>query len=324
MESISKNLRKIAIGLAIFFSIILLLFIINQFLGFYDLLYRIHPYLAIGLTLLVGIIILYLIARLVYLWFSGSKAIVLSENPSQEEYENYLQATLALLRKNKSLRDFDFDNEDLSNADKVSIAFKELDRLTFPYIRSTANQIFLSTAISQNGALDSILILVSLLKMIWKLANVYQTRPSIKSICKLYLQVGSVIFMARSIEDSDLLEEQMEIIIASVLGDSLLSTIPGFKSVSNLIISSIMEGSVNALLTLRVGAISQAYLGMEAPQTKSFIKKHASLLSLKYLGSIVRDNSKVVVKTMAKGAKNATTGVAKKLFDFRKDKYEIY
>lgn len=324
MESITKNFRKIAIGLGIFFGIILFLFIVNQFFGFYDLLYRIHPYLAIGLTSLVGLIIIYIVVRLGYLWFNSSKALVLSENPSQEEYDQYLENTISLLKKNRFLKDFDFENENLTNADKVSLAFKELDNQTFPYIRTTANEIFLSTAISQNGALDSILILVSLLRMIWRLANVYQTRPSIKSIFKLYLQVGSVMFMARSIEDSDLIEDQMEVIIASILGDSLLSTIPGFKSVSNLVISSIMEGSVNALLSLRVGAISQAYLGMESPQTKTFIKKYASLLSLKYLGSIVRDNSKVVVKTMAKSAKNATTGVARKIFDFRKDKDEIY
>ena len=312
METVINSAKKILIGVGFLFGIIFLLFITNQFVLLYDLLTRIHPYFAMAVTALVAAVVLYIVIRIAFLWFKSPKVAVLAENPTDEEYNQYLDKTLEILKKNRLLKDIDFEREDISKADKVALAFKHLDDLSFPLIKGNANQIFLSTAISQNGSLDSIVVLFNMTKMIWQLANIYQTRPSIKSMGKLYLQVAGVVFMARTLEDADLIEDQMEPLIATLVGESLASAIPGMVPITNLVVSSVMEGSLNAYLTLRVGIIAQSYLGMESPQTKSFIRRHASLQSVGYMGSMIKDNGKLVIKTIINGAKKATSDKARK------------
>lgn len=81
-----------------------------------------------------------------------------------------------------------------------------------------------------------------------------------------------------------------------------------------------MEGSINAYLALRVGIVAQAYLGMEVPQTKNFIRKNASLQSLSYLGNIIADNSKLVAKTIVTSVKKAGSKTARKIFKKSKPK----
>ncbi len=153
-----------------------------------------------------------------------------------------------------------------------------------------------------------------MVRMVWQLAKVYQTRPSLKSISKLYLQVAGVIFMARSLEDSDIIEQQIEPLIATILGESLASAIPGMVPIANLIVSSIMEGSLNAFLALRVGIVAQSYLGMEVPQSKGFIRKTSSLHSLTYMRDIIKDNSRLVVSTIVNSVKKAGSNTAKRWF----------
>lgn len=120
--------------------------------------------------------------------------------------------------------------------------------------------------------------------------------------------------MARSIEDADVLEDQLEPLIAAILGESVASAIPGMVPITNLVVSSIMEGSLNSYLALRVGIVTQAYLGMEVPQSKSFIRKNASLQSLSYMGSIISGNSKLVIKAVVSSVKKAGSKTAKKWF----------
>ena len=78
-----------------------------------------------------------------------------------------------------------------------------------------------------------------------------------------------------------------------------------------------MEGSLNALLTLRVGIIAQSYLGMEKPETKSFIQKNASLQAFAQMGKIIKINGKLVAKSIVKATKNVASSTAKRWFSYR-------
>lgn len=309
-----KDLKRIAIGISFVLGVIFLLFIINQFIIFFGLLKAINVFLAYTITGLLAAILIYILIKIGFIWLKAPKVPILPVNPSEEEYQIYLSETIEMLKHNGNLIDIDFDSSEFTKEELVTMAFDTLDKKSLPLIKGNANTIFISTAISQNGSLDSVLVLTSLVKMIWQLARVYQTRPSLKSMGKLYLQVASVIFMARSIEDADIIEDQLEPLIAAILGESIASAIPGMVPITNLVVSSIMEGSINAYLTLRVGIVTQAYLGMEVPQTKSFIRKNASLQSLSYMGSIIADNSKLVIKSIASSVKKASSNTAKKWF----------
>lgn len=314
MNTIGKISKKLFFFSSIALGLFLFIFVLNQFVLFYDLLSRIHPYLALTMTGLLVVTTFYLIIKVIILWTKSSKLVILPENPTQEEKEHYYQMMMDFLKKNENLKKINFDDKSLSQEKLVDLGFKKLDDLSSPVIQTTASEVFLSTAISQNGSLDSIVVLVTLIKMVWKLASIYQTRPTLKSLGKLYMQVASVVFMARTIEDSDLIESQIEPLITTILGESLASAIPGMVPITNIIVSSLMEGSLNALLTLRVGIITQSYLGMEKPESKSFIQKNASLQALGQIGIILKDNGKIVAKSVMRAAKKASSNTAKRWF----------
>lgn len=316
MNSIVKTSRKLLLFSSIALGLLFLVFVLNQFVLLYDLLNRFNSYFALGVVALLGLIIIYLLLKLILLWKKSSKLVILPENPTEEQKEEYFISMIEFLKRNKNIKVVNFDDESFSKETLVDLGFQELDSLSNPVIHTTASQIFLSTAISQNGSLDSIAVLIALIKMVWHLASIYQTRPTLKSMGKLYMQVASVVFMARTIEDSDLIETQIQPLITTILGESFASAIPGMIPITNLVVSSLMEGSLNALLTLRVGIITQSYLGMEKPETKSFIQKNASLQAFAQMGKIIKVNGKLVAKSILNATKNVARSSAKRWFNY--------
>ncbi len=56
-----KDLKRILIGVGLVIGIIFFLFIVNQFILFFELVKNIHPYLAIFLTSIIVIALVYVI-----------------------------------------------------------------------------------------------------------------------------------------------------------------------------------------------------------------------------------------------------------------------
>lgn len=314
MNQLGRRLGKILTILGIFLGLVFLVFLVNQFYLLYQLLKGIHPWVGGLFVGLLAFALAYLLIRLVLLYIRSLPAPQLPDYPTQEDYDRYLEDMLACLSKNRLLSRDLLSDESRSKEERVTIALDSLDREGEPIIRRHANSIFLSTTISQNGSLDAIMVLVTLVKMVWQLGQVYGTRPSLKSLGKLYLQVASLVFMARSLEDSDLIPAQLEPMIAGLVGESMASAIPGMVPMSNLIISSVMEGAINAFLTLRVGFIAQAYLGMERPKPKNVIQRQASLQAVKELGIIIKDSGKSVVTAFMDRVKRTARDTAKGWF----------
>lgn len=314
-----KDIRRILWGIAFILGLLFIVFVVNQFTLLYQFLSIIHPILAMTVLALIGGGILYVLYRLVNQLLRSPKVIELDENYTEEEYANYLDLVLALLQKNPHVTLLEEDTA-LSKEEQVQTYFTQLDDLSLPLIKQNANAIFLSTAISQNGSLDSLVVLFSLLRMVWQLAGIYQTRPSLISLAKLYIQVASVVLMARTIEETDLIEYQMEPLITTIVGESIASAIPGMVPITNLVVSSLMEGAINAFLTLRVGIITQEFLGRTQAANKQTLRRSASMQSVKFMGSIIKDNSKVVVKTVGNAARKAGVGTAKRWFNFSDNK----
>ena len=314
MNQLGRRLGKILTILGVFLGLVFLVFLVNQFYLLYQVLQGIHPIAAGIFVGLLALALAYLLIRLVFLYIRSLPAPQLPDYPTQEDYDRYLDDMLVCLSKNRFLSRELLTDESRSKEERVTIALDSLDRAGEPIIRKHANSIFLSTSISQNGSLDAIMVMVTLVKMVWQLGQVYGTRPSLKSLGKLYLQVASLVFMARSLEDSDLIPAQLEPMIAGLVGESMASAIPGMVPMSNLIISSVMEGAINAFLTLRVGFIAQAYLGMERPKPKNVIQRQASLQAVKELGIIIKDSGKSVVKAFMDRVKRTARDTAKGWF----------
>lgn len=316
-----KDLKRLLIWGGVILGVLMTIFIVNQFWTLYQLLAQFHPIFAAA-------VIAVLVLGLAYICFKVTRQLVKNQvvielplNPSDEEYTAYLDSWLTMLAKNPHLdatqyqpliKEDELTLDAESKAALINEGLATLKEKSLPMIKENANAIFLSTAISQNGSLDSFMVLFSLLRMVWQLASFYETRPSLVSLLKLYLQVASVVLMARTIEDADLIEDQMEPLIASIIGESLASAIPGMVPVANLVVSSLMEGTVNAFLTMRVGLITQNYLGNAQALEKSSLRRATSTQALRHMGSIIKSNSSIVLKTVGNAAKNASFGKAKR------------
>ncbi|UUX34973.1 DUF697 domain-containing protein [Fundicoccus culcitae] len=311
-----KDLRRILLWVSIIFGIIFTIFIINQFITLYQFLAAINSVFAIITVSALLIAITVIAYKLGRVLFSKPLVIELADNASNEEYQEYIKLLTEQLKTNPLLAEIEFKADDPHLEEKIEESFTLLNEKSLPLIKENANAIFLSTAISQNGSLDSFMVIFSNIRMIWQLANIYGTRPSLASLIKLYAQVGSIMLMARTMEDSDLIETQMEPLIASILGESIASAIPGMVPIANLVVSSMMEGSVNAFLTLRVGLVTQNYLSSYHRLNQQTLKRSTSMLALSYMGSIIRTNSKTVLKTVGNAAKKAGVGTAKRWFGF--------
>lgn len=315
MKNWRNWLRIIATG----FLVLMGIFIFNQFMQLYRNLSMIHPILGLTVIIILLALLAYYSYKLVQEFIKLPKEIDLADGASPEDYEAYVITCLDRLKNNPSLQAWDFDWESIQDQEaieQVQAAHQVLREHSIDLIKTQAETVFLSTAISQNGSLDAMTVLVVLTKMVWQLIKTYDTRPSLAKIVAIYTNVATTILMARGLEDLDLIEAQIEPLISSILGGSLLSMIPGSVSVTNLIANSILEGSINSLLTLRVGIVTIDYLASVKDTDSSKVKRSASLEATKLLGSIIKDGSVKVIQVMVRSIKNAGIQTGKKFLPF--------
>ena len=104
------------------------------------------------------------------------------------------------------------------------------------------------------------------------------------------------------------------------MGTSAGKSIPMFGSVTDVIMDSLLQGSINAFLTLRVGIICRQYCSSSKLPARFSIRKNAFAEATLLLGNLVtRGSSKVVkgvlkalgrrgVNTMKRGYQNVEKG----------------
>lgn len=225
---------------------------------------------------------------------------------NKEVYGEYISKLLLSLKENKALKSIDYDFIGSNDTEKVENAFLKLKKISKTIITRNSNVIFISTAISQNGVFDTISVFFTLLRMVYEIVHVYENRPSFSRILHLYVQIASASLIAGTIEDMDIIDEQLEPILTSLLGGSFISAVPGGVGVSTFVINSIVQGSVNALLSLRVGVISQRYLSATVKVDKKDLRKGAAMEAAKSLESVIRENASYIFKEVVSVTKRAT------------------
>ncbi|HNZ50439.1 MAG TPA: YcjF family protein [Bacilli bacterium] len=143
-----------------------------------------------------------------------------------------------------------------------------------------AKTVMISTAISQNGRLDLITVLVVNLKMIKEIVLKSGFRPSYAKLGKLSANVLGTALIAEGLEGLDF----NDIFPASTT--NFLSEIPLIKPLA----SSIIQGISNALLTIRVGIITRKYLYAEYKNySKNEVRRDSIKESIKLLPSVIKD-----------------------------------
>ena len=159
-------------------------------------------------------------------------------------------------------------------------------------VKQMASAVFLTTAVSQSGRLDGLLVLAAQSRMVWRIAHLYNQRPSLREISYLYANVAATSFVAGELDDLEL-HQMIQPVVAGTLG-AAGGVIPGFQVMTTIMVNSLLSGSANAFLTLRVGIITKDYCGSLVAEPRTQVRRAATGEAARLLSGIVKESGKRV------------------------------
>lgn len=175
----------------------------------------------------------------------------------------------------------------------VELALESLDAEADREVRKMARMVFMTTAVSQSGRLDALLVLAAQSRMVWRIAHIYYQRPSLREMAHLYSNVAATAFVAGEL-DSVELHQMIQPMVAASLG-TVGGAIPGLQVVTSVAVNSLISGSANAFLTLRIGMIARAYCGSLVAQPRTRVRRSATAKAARMLSDVVSDCGKQVI-----------------------------
>lgn len=137
-------------------------------------------------------------------------------------------------------------------------------------IREWARTVFLVTAISQNSKFDSLAVIAINYKMIEDIVLSTGFRPTRPQMIRLYIRViatALVSYLAsdalgdfsRDLASSIPAESALDVDMVEMSDHRFLDTIRRAR-IPGIIFGSALDGAINALLTLRIGYVTRAYI----------------------------------------------------------------
>lgn len=158
-------------------------------------------------------------------------------------------------------------------------------------IIKNAKVVMISTAICQSARFDMLTVFTVNLQMVKQLVLKCGFRPSMKNLSKLTVNVFSTALIAEGLENMRL-EDVLPNSTMQVLGE-----IPFIKP----LISSVLQGIANALMTIRIGCVCRRYLFSDGSVvTKEDIRKQALKEAVKLLPLVLADTITFFPKKIVK------------------------
>lgn len=285
-----RRLAGILIPLAILAMISFFVIVVNQSFQLVELAGRAHPVL--GDIVFWGIVAVFAFCVGVpfFIIFTMPATLVPPAEADGPAYEKHLQRLRRRLERNPHVPGAP------SEIDDLQAALSRLDGLADEKTKAAASQVFMMTAISQNGSLDALLVLAAQSKLVLHVARVYYQRPTIRDLVYLYSNVAATAFVAAELEDVDL-SEQIQPVVTAVLG-STVAAVPGMSAAAGLFVNSVTTGAGNAYLTLRVGIITRQYCRSVIRPQRSAIRHAAAVQAARLLGAVARDGAAAVASAL--------------------------
>lgn len=238
------------------------------------------------------------------------RSLKVPADDSGPEFDRHLRELRKRLRKNAHLSPMPLDTRE-----EIEAALEVLGERADVVIRKTAGEVFITTAVSQNGSLDAVFVLAAQSRMTWTLAHLYYQRPGPRELAYLYANVAATAFVTSEIEDFDL-AAQLQPVISGAFG-SVAGAVPGAQAVGTLATNAIFGGAANAFMTLRIGLIARDYCGALVRPDPRLEKRSATAGAALMLGGVVTDGARQVAaafvtasaRSVADAAKGAARGV---------------
>lgn len=297
--------RRLFVAAAVIVAVCICSIIIAGLTSLVALADRIHP--------VAGQVVFWLVLAAIgvlalYAAFSYARmpAALVAPAKDSADYAAYLEILRARLRANPRTK-----TRDVETLAEIEAALAELSAEADGVVRNTASVVFLSTALMQNGRLDGLVVLVTQIRMVWRIAQVYVQRPSPRQMLQLYANVAGTAFVASGLESLDIGE--MFAPLATSVVPALKGAIPGLSGVSHLLVRCVSTGAANAFLTLRVGEVARRYCELTASASPDSIRRSATASAVQHLGRIVRENGVLVSRKIweSTGGAIVESGMAK-------------
>ena len=220
----------------------------------------------------------------------------------------YQETLRGHLQRNPLLTDVD-----LASDDGLSHALARLGEEADGLVKRTASTVFVSTAVMQNGRLDGLFVLASQLRLVWRVAVIYRSRPSPRQLLHLYSNVAANVLIADNLQEVDFAEIATPIVAA--IFPSIKGGIPGLQGISTLLVNSLANGAANAFLTLRIGLVAKAYCSALSTPVPGRVRRSATLEALDLVAGIVKEQGRRVVERSWQVVRDGVSDVAESAVD---------
>jgi Domain of unknown function (DUF697) len=188
----NRTLVRITLLMSMFVVVVVFaVIVINQSVQVIQLARGVHPRL--GDAVLWGLVFVYsaLLLTPAVLWLRLPKQLQPPAKTDGPEYSTFLAGVRKRLSRNSRLA-----GQALSTEADIQAALRTLDGQADRVVSDAASTVFLSTAVSQSGRLDGLVVLVAQSRLVWQVAHIYQQRPSVRQFVQLYANVASTAFVA--------------------------------------------------------------------------------------------------------------------------------
>ncbi len=188
--------------------------------------------------------------------------------------------------------------------DHIEIHLKKLDAKVDKLIHAEAVGVGVATAFSMNGTVDAFVVLWRNANLIARISQIYFGRPHLGGTLLILRDVAAIVIVSRALED---VTDMTGDVIGGLLG-----------RMGGLIAGPVMDGAVNAMLTLKMGYLAKrrcrAFEGWSARQARSIsaealerVKKESGSVAtdlLKRCGGLTSRAAWAAEQTMS-GSRNA-------------------
>lgn len=297
----NTTVRRIVFWGALFASIAFGVIIVNQTLQLAGLAARVHPRLGDAVFWSIALALGASFAVPFLLLFRLPKPLVPPREDSGQAFEQHLDRLRQRLGRNPNLRE-----RPLGTREEIEAALTLLKVQATEVVKRAGSRAFLTTAISQNGALDVLLVLGIQARLVWDVSHVYFQRPTFRDLTYLYSNVLTTAFLAGEIDDAEM-SEAMQPALSAVMG-SAAAVVPGLQVASTVFVNSVLSGTANAFLTLRVGVIAEEYCRALTRPQKAMLRRVAVAQAGAMLGSIAVVGAGKVSAALGRAAGKAVSG----------------
>jgi hypothetical protein len=290
----SATIKKIALLFASFTLVVFAVFVFNQTAQIVQTARVVSPVFGDGIMWALVFAYCLLLITPAVLWFRLPRRLTPPATVDAPGYDRFMDDFAKRLSRNFRLRGMRLDS-----TKQIEAAVQILDQQADDAVTSAASAVFLSTAVLQSGRLDTLVVLAAQTRLIWNVAHIYDQRPSLRDFARLYAHVAATAFIAAGLEDVD-----YDVLISTIFG-STVAAIPGMSILAN----SVLSGSANAFLTLRVGMITKEFCRCTVLVEQSGLRRKATVQAANLLYGIVRQGAAQLTTAVAMHSKSKVTDV---------------